>query len=363
MIAELYIDQGVADNPLVRSIQNHLAIPVHFVTDATPVYQSVSGSEDPILKGKQVLYLTRNRGSFIRNCPGTRNYTCCGYKILHIGTYCSMDCTYCILQSYFHPPMLQFFVNHDEMNVELDRLFSVGQTTRIGTGEFTDSLIWEPWTDLSELLVPKFAAQQHAVLELKTKTANIKRLKGLHHNRKTITAWSLNAETVIRGEERRTASLRARLSAASKCESWGFPLAFHFDPMVIYDGWEHDYRKVIEELFSNVSPDNVVWISMGSFRFMPDLKAIIQQRFADSKIIYGEFIGGIDGKMRYFKPLRIELYRKMASWIKTLAPDVLVYLCMEDDEVWQKALGYLPAERGGLSAMLDEQARRYCGLC
>jgi hypothetical protein len=50
-------------------------------------------------------------------------------------------------------------------------------------------------------------------------------------------------------------------------------------------------------------------------------------------MIYGEFIPGLDGKMRYFKPLRIELYQKVVAAIKSLAPNVIIYFCMEDDEV------------------------------
>jgi spore photoproduct lyase len=95
---------------------------------------------------------------------------------------------------------------------------------------------------------------------------------------------------------------------------------------------------------------------------MPSLKSIIQKRFKKSKIVYGEFIPGLDGKMRYFKPLRIELYRKMAAWITELAPDVTLYFCMEDEEVWQRALGFVPQDRGGVARMLDESAQRHCQL-
>jgi spore photoproduct lyase len=95
---------------------------------------------------------------------------------------------------------------------------------------------------------------------------------------------------------------------------------------------------------------------------MPALKPIIQRRFPESKIIYGEFISGLDGKMRYFKPLRINIYQKLISWIQEAAPNVLIYFCMEDDEVWKKSLGYIPSERGGLSRILDESAARHCGL-
>ena len=362
-LLKLYIDQQVLHSPQVVSIRSRIPnVPVSVVHSSKEVYQSVLSSDNPVQKGKTILFLTRNKGAFIKPCPGTRSYTCCGYQILHMGTYCTMDCSYCILQAYFHPPLLQYFVNHDELLVELDRLFLNKTLARIGTGEFTDSMIWDNWTDLSNLLVPKFSKQSRAVLELKTKTVNIKTLKALHHNHKTIVSWSLNTPRIIKNEERHTASLSARLRAAAKCESWGYPLGFHFDPLVIYDGCEEEYANVVEQLFSHISSENIVWISLGTFRFVPALKPIIQKRFPNSKIIYGEFISGLDGKMRYFKPLRIDLYRKIVSYIRDYAPDVMIYLCMEDDEVWQKSLGFVPSDCGGLSKILDKSAARHCGL-
>ena len=218
------------------------------------------------------------------------------------------------------------------------------------------------WTDLSNRLIPAFAAQKSTILELKTKTTAIKRLERLPHNRKTIMAWSVNTPRIIAEEERLTASLGARLNAAAKCESWGYPLAFHFDPIVIYDGCDADYEQVVNQIFTKVSPDSIVWISLGTFRFMPALKTLIQKRFPNSNIIYGEFITGLDGKKRYFKQLRIEIYQKIIACIRAHAPRALIYFCMEDDEVWQKCLGFKASKRGGLSHMLDEQAIKHCDL-
>ena len=361
-ISKLYIDQQIADDPQANSIRSKIDVPCEIIGSPEQAYNTVSNSDDPVQTGKEVLFLTRNKGNFLKKCPGTKCYTCCDYQILHIGTFCIMDCSYCILQAYFHPPMLQYFVNHDDMLRELNALFAEGKICRVGTGEFTDSMIWESWTDITPLLVSEFAKQSSAVLELKTKTVAVDKLRDLKHNRKTIMAWSLNTEKIIKSDERHTASLSARLKAAAKCESWGYPLAFHFDPMVIYDGCEEDYQKVVRQIFEHVSPDNIAWISIGTFRFIPALKPIIQERFPKSKIVYGEFITGLDGKMRYFKPLRIALYQKMLAYIREIAPDLTVYFCMEDDEVWQKVFGFLPSERGGLPNMLDESVIKLCGV-
>lgn len=358
----LYIDQAVAESPLVESISRRLNMTGNRVANAQEVYDIVAASEDPVKTGKELLFLTHNKGSFIKSCPGTRFYRCCGYKILHVGTFCHMDCTYCILQSYFHPPVLQFFVNHDDLFNELSVTFADKKVYRIGTGEFTDSLIWELWTDLSTRLIPAFASQKHAILELKTKTTAVERLRTLRHNRKTVVAWSVNTPRIIAEEERYTSSLTARLKAAATCASWGYPVAFHFDPIVIYDGCEADYKQTVTQLFSYVSPEKIMWISLGTFRFMPSLKALIQKRFPDSTIIYGEFITGLDSKMRYFKPLRIGIYQKLIAYIQAMAPRVLTYLCMEDDEVWHKSMGFVPTDRGGLSRMLDDRAINQCDL-
>jgi spore photoproduct lyase len=273
-----------------------------------------------------------------------------------------MDCAYCVLQGYFHPPLLQLFVNHEALDRELDRAFGDKAFRRIGTGEFTDSLIWEPWTDLVPGLIMRFGKQNHMILELKTKTVMVDRLKGLHHRRRTVVSWSMNTPEMIRQNERATATLESRLKAAGKCQSWGYPLAFHFDPVILYEGAEDDYNRVIDRLFSVVSPENIAWISIGSFRFSAELKPIIEKRFPSSKIVYGELITGMDDKFRYFKPLRIKLYAKMVSRIRRYAPSTTVYFCMEDDRTWRQVMGFVPSDIGGLGALLDNSVTDVCGL-
>ncbi len=361
-INRLFIDSHLLKCREAEILIKRTGVEPESVTDSKEVFNYINSSKDPVLRGKQTLYITENQGSVIRKCPGTSYYTCCDYTILHTGTFCTMDCSYCILQAYFHPPVLQYFVGRGKISDELDKLFSMNKIFRIGTGEFTDSLIWEKITDLPKFLVEKFADQTNSILELKTKTVNIDSLKTISHNNKTVIAWSLNTPSIIKSEERNTAPLDARFEAAAKCESWGYRLAFHFDPIVIYDGCAKEYKYVIKKLFSHVSTDSILWISIGTFRFMPALKQTIEKRFSHSSIPYGEFILGLDNKMRYFKPLRIDIYKKIISYIREYAPDVQVYFCMEDQEVWEKTLGFFPGKEGELGSLLDKSAVEHCNL-
>jgi spore photoproduct lyase len=71
----------------------------------------------------------------------------------------------------------------------------------------------------------------------------------------------------------------------------------------------------------------------------------------------GELLPGLDKKRRYFVPIRIELFKKMHEWIKSFSDKPLVYLCMESDDVWQRALGWSPGSSARLKKMLDDRVR------
>lgn len=361
-IDTLFIDKTIPLNDEIHYLISRLKTDPQWVKDSKTVYDFINAAADPVLMAKKTLYVTQNKGAVVKECPGTSFYTCCDYTILHTGTFCTMDCSYCILQAYFHPPVLQYFAGLATLGHELKITFRQNKIFRIGTGEYTDSLIWEKVTPLPKFLVETFARQNNCLLELKTKTVNIQSLLPLDHNGKTVLAWSLNTPEVIQTEERGTASLKARLEAAKLAESKGYRIAFHFDPILIYPGCEIQYKKVIQQIFDHVRPESIVWISIGTFRFMPRLKQVIEKRFQDSTICYGEFILGLDNKMRYFKPLRIKIYKEIISCIKEYASNLMVYFCMEDQEVWEKCMGFFPEKQGVLGRLLDKSAAAHCNL-
>jgi spore photoproduct lyase len=307
--------------------------------------------------GKDILHFLSFKGRFFKPCPGAKPYICCGYQILNIGTNCPLDCSYCVLQSYFNQPNLRVFVNVEE---ELNQVLSVidgnpGRIFRVGTGEFTDSLAMDHITRWTDLFLPMFSKRKNAVLELKTKTRQIKRLLNSKHRDRIVVSWSLNSPYIASEEEHRAASLNKRLEAARQCQAEGFILGFHFDPLIRHSRWEDEYLKTLDLLDKHIDPKGIIWISLGAFRFMPGLKAIIRNRHTGTHILNGEFVGGLDGKLRYFKPIRIDLYSFMQENLEKWHPSLCTYLCMESDDVWQKSLRWSPKNSVGLSQYLDRR--------
>ena len=356
-VARIHVEEDCLDDPVTRDILARTGdIPVDIIKSNSPGLPDFGLYPKSLSRGKRHLLLSRNRGRFLKPCPGTKEYCCCDYQVLNIGMNCPMDCVYCILQAYLNNPWLSFFVNYDDLVKELSEAFAMqpDRFWRIGTGEFTDSLALDRLTGLSRVLVEFMHDKKNGLLELKTKTAVVDNLKGLDHGGRTVVAWSLNSPAIVAKEELRTATLEQRLAAAAQCAAWGYKLAFHFDPIIYHPDWEKGYTETINRLFSAVPGDSIAWISMGCLRYLPSLKEIAVQRFPNSKFFYEEFIQGLDGKSRYFRTLRVEMYKHLYQELnKRAAADTCIYLCMESDDIWQEVLGFTPAERGGLARMLD----------
>jgi spore photoproduct lyase len=299
------------------------------------------------------MLITTYKGRMLKPCPGTPQAMCCNYHILNPVLGCPFDCTYCALQIYFNNPLITVYTNLADLFAELDARLkrTSAWLFRIGTGELTDSLALDRLTGINALLIPYFADKEHVLFELKTKSDQVESLLPLKHGGHTVMAWSLNPPSVIQAEENGTASLEDRLTAARQCQEAGYRLAFHFDPIICYSGWEREYQEVVERLFRSVDHRRIAWISLGTFRFPAHLRSIIRERHPGSRLVDEEFVPGQDGKMRYLKPLRVEIYRHMLQAMRSCSRDVFVYLCMEGGDVWRKVFGSAPESRADLARM------------
>lgn len=358
---EIYIEKDVADLRFTKQILSRLPqISRTVLVEPTNRGNHIFAEPDAISAGKRILFLAKQKGSFIKPCPCTSNYIGCNYYILNLATNCDMDCSYCILQWYLNNPWMVIYVNLEDFKAELNKFLVRNRQKffRIGTGELTDSLTLEPITEFSKLLVPLFAGLENATLELKTKSTHIEPLLPLEHNGRTVISWSLNPPEIIAREEKGTPTLTSRLEAAKLCESAGYKIGFHFDPVIHYSNWKCGYSLVVQEIFKYVNPESIAWISLGGLRYPPQLDKTMRQRHYDSQIPFGELFLGKDGKLRYLKVIRQEMFKRIVQWIHDVDPDIFVYLCMESPEVWEYVFGRIPGGRDSLSNGLD----RRCGV-
>ncbi|MFN2342627.1 MAG: radical SAM protein [Desulfonatronovibrio sp.] len=347
---KIYIDQEVESSSLALKITDKLPdIPVEILLPDQAISQMSAPSDSLIL------YLKHYRGKFLRSCPGTSNYRCCSYKIIHIGENCPLNCSYCILQAYFQDRVLKVWANQDDLWTELDQAFSRDKEKlfRVGTGEFTDSLALDHLTQYSSSLISFLSNYPNVCLELKSKVINLSWMHKASCPSQVLPAWSVNSPDIIAREEKGASSLEERLDAARTCARNGSRVCLHFDPIIHYPNWEKGYKKCVEMIFDYLKPESIAYVSLGSFRFMPWLKKIIMNNHPQSTYIYNEFITGLDGKTRLLMPLRLEQFKFIANSLKRGGISRQLYFCMESDTVWKEVLGYTPKDIGGLGNHLN----------
>jgi len=298
---------------------------------------------DPWAEGKQSLFLADFPGRFLEPCPCAREYYSCGYWNLHPVVGCPIDCSYCILQGYLTAYPIQVYLNLDDLFKAAVKFRTAhpGTRLRLGTGQLADSLALEPELGIAAQLINFFQQEKNFVFELKTKTDHINILSGFAPSEKIVVSWSMNCGSAALTEEKSAAKIYERLSAAQKLARRGWLLGFHFDPLLDWPG-QASYLALIDEIFETVPASQIAWISLGALRFPARLKPLLKERHPESRIPGGELFPGRDGKLRYLRPLREKLYRSLLNRVREHAPRVLVYLCMESEQMWQNLLGAPP---------------------
>lgn len=281
---------------------------------------------------RDIIFIVEQKDNFFKKCPCTKGAAGCGLYIFNLGFGCIFDCTYCYLQEYTNTPGIILPANIENFFNKFSAYKHKG--LRLGTGEFSDSLALDHITEYSFAIIDFLRKEHCLTFEFKTKSNNIANLLKAKHRGNIVVSWSLNPQRLIRENEFFTASLSQRIGAMLKCVKAGYKIGWHFDPVFYFAGWQKEYAQVIENLFAYVKPRSLAWISIGTFRFKPELKKIIEARFPQNKILDEELLVGYDNKLRYPLKLRYAMYKSLSKTMeKHAARRLPIYLCMEEKAV------------------------------
>lgn len=323
------------DNPLVRRFTSRHDGRIEVYRDHHHL-QSIVDELKELYHSKEVIILQHFPGRQYQMCPGSPNMICCNYRVINTCFDCLYNCTYCFLNFYRNSYGIVQFLNVEEVIEEIRVSVARDKENvyRIGTGEFTDSLMMDDVTGIAEKYIVALAPLPNVMLEFKTKSSKVDHLLDIKEKGKTVLAWSVNTEAMIDDVEEGAATLDERIEAAKKAAGAGFLLAFHFDPVIVYEGFQADYLALVDRLTREIDMDRVAWISLGMLRYTPAFRDIVRERFPGEDITKKPQVRGLDGKLRYPKHQRIELYRAMVAALRAATDVPYLYLCMEAEDVW-----------------------------
>lgn len=346
---KIYIDEDTLNSKVSQRVLKffppekiQILSKLNIEQDQLPAELRIKGplSAEQFSRSKKLLHITQFKGQFFKRCPGAsqkRALTCCNYHVLNLGQQCNMNCSYCYLQSYLNTPTMKMYSNIEDALGELKKMAEEfpEQPFRVGTGEVIDSLSVDEITLYSRDLIQFFKNYPKWTLEFKTKSNKVDQFLDMDHGGNVLTSWSINPQFIISKEEHGTASLEERLTAARKCADKGYPLSFHIDPMIYFEGWQKTYSDFFEELTRRFKPQEVQVISIGSPRFQPEQRHMMRERFGmDSLIVNSEMFPSEAGKLRYDLGIRTEMYNFALQKFRQIDPLWKVYMCMETPESW-----------------------------
>lgn len=289
---------------------------------------------------KSTLLLRQNRGSFIKPWESPPSIVGRDEWCLTPVEGCPFDCSYCYLQDYLDRPLVQAFVNQEEIVPQIRAFLEEPPSEPpffFSLGELSDGLFLDPITETIARVWPEFASGE-AKLEVRSKSHHVHHLPGeIKPHSNAVFSWSLSPSGRDQRNEMLTSPLDQRLAAMRTLLSEGFRVAARLDPVLLQGEWEREYQQLVDRMTDWFELDELTFLLVGTFRFPRGFDRTMQERFPNRTFLQDEFVEGPDGKMRYPRSRRTRAYRRLRSLLIDAGGDPK--LCMEPSYVWEDA-GY-----------------------
>ncbi|MCC6750492.1 MAG: DNA photolyase [Deltaproteobacteria bacterium] len=293
-------------------------------------------------------------------CPTHATHTlCCGLHTIDAVAGCSMGCSYCAVQTFGDGTVA---VERD-LAAKLAALpLDPQRFYHLGTGQASDALAWGNRGHILDALCAFATTHPNVLLELKTKSDNVRYFLEHAAPPNVVPSWSLSTEALAAHEEHRTASVARRLDAARSLCDRGRRVGFHFHPMLEHEGWVAGYRAVAQELVTRFHPDEVLFVSMGSLTMTRSVVQQIRRRGGESKILEQPLVPDALGKWTYPEDLKAALFGTLHDALSAWHGQVPFYLCMEEAPVWTRVFGDSPPSAEAFFSDMYASIQRKLGL-
>ncbi|MCX7884891.1 MAG: spore photoproduct lyase [Caloramator sp.] len=284
--SNVFIEPEAENYPLCKELINKfkfLNIPVFNFKDFNKLNNFEKTSREFYSFSKRSLIVGIKKSMKLECCKPSADYQ------FSLVTGCPGSCEYCYLQTnQSFKPFIKVYVNIEEIFNNIDKYInsSIPNITTFEISSSSDPIAVEHITGSVRKTIEFFSNKEFGRLRLVTKYSNIDNLLNINHNNHTKVRFSINSEYVIKNFEHNTDKIEDRIKAASLIYKSGYPLGFIIAPIMYYDNWEEEYRRLFEMLKNNIPDPYTKNISFEliQYRFTVKAKNIILERFPNTKL-------------------------------------------------------------------------------
>lgn len=236
-------------------------------------------------KKAPALILAKKYGNLVLPAPKGYGFNeSSSYYFSHM-LNCVYDCRYCFLQGMYSSANYVLFVNYEDFETALEN--KILQNAGGGvyySGYDCDSLALEPVSNFCKHFVPVFSKHPEAMLEIRTKSTQIRCLLEQEAVDNCVIAMSFTSEKAANQWEHKVPSIDKRIETLRKLQQAGWKVAIRFEPLVLDDSHDESYGKLFEDIFSRLVVEKIHSVSSGLFRMPIDFHKKIVKLYPDEEL-------------------------------------------------------------------------------
>ncbi|MCG8325583.1 MAG: hypothetical protein MI673_08700, partial [Thiotrichales bacterium] len=238
------------------------------------------------------------------------------------------DCRYCFLQGIYRSANYVLFVNYRDFITQIrERCESANHgEIHFFSGYDCDSLALDPLTRFVEHFLPVFRDYPHALLELRTKSTQIRSLLELSVQENVVIAFSFTPEKISGALEHKVPDVQRRLAAIKALQEKGWHIGLRFDPLIYSNDFKHQYPGLFSTLLDEIDHDKLHSVSLGSFRLPTGFFKTMQHLYPDEKL----FAAGLrkhNGMVSYRTEIQDDLIEYSTTELLKYIPREKFYSC------------------------------------
>ena len=241
---------------------------------------------------------------------------------------CPYDCRYCFLQGMYRSANYLLFVNYEDFADEIKQVAQQHENDDkpvwFFSGYDCDSLAYEPVTGFAEHFLKVFEELPNAVIELRTKSTQIRSLLKRPALPNAVVAYSLSPTEVASALEIGAPSFEKRLQALVKLQKQGWRIGLRFDPIIWHRDYQSQYKEMINQTFSQLDAQKIDSVTLGGFRLPKGYYKTIKRQYPE----HGLFSAGLteqDGLVTYQSEIEEEILDTVTSYVKNYVDDAKLY--------------------------------------
>lgn len=282
----IYYEKEVRQLPRTEAILNRYSKARHIEIDRYTDVFNAPAQNFRTQKSNPALILARKHGNRVLPTPpgyhigGNHNY-----YFSHM-LNCVYDCRYCFLQGMYRSANYVVFVNYDDFFNDIEQQsMQHSEPSWYFSGYDCDSLALEPMTEFIQQCLGAFTTMPNAMLEIRTKSTQIRHLLNHRVLNNCVIAYSLSPEEIVSAEEHKTPSLAKRISALKSLQQLGWKIGIRFDPLIKSANYQQLYSDLISQVFNEIDAASVHSVSLGPFRLPKPFYKKMVRLYPESKLL------------------------------------------------------------------------------